>query len=112
MSVCKNCGAASSLNYPLCKNCWKAAQTDQAQALRAVPAVGPIGTPLEVACPYEWTFGPMEGQRCEAGPGQACTEGTYAPSIDVRMVSLGAAGRVEVHEARFAAWRAQPVKLV
>jgi hypothetical protein len=40
-----------------------------------------------------------------------CVEPEYAPFVDVRMVGLGAAGKVLVHEARFQAWRAEQNKL-
>jgi len=111
MGSCQECGGRTSLDYKLCKSCWQG--HTQGTALTRRPAVPFDGsTPWDVVCDYVYpTYVPSEAVECNAAIGEPCKLSEYVPWLDVRVVYLGVAGNVEVHETRFRKWRSQYVIL-
>jgi hypothetical protein len=74
-----------------------------------VPTDG--STPLDVSCDYVFPTFLSETVECGAQVGQECRTSGFLPFLDMRVVYLGVAGNVDVHETRFRKWRSQYVVL-
>ena len=114
MKACLDCGTIITTNFSRCRSCYLALNDERNAPKGASVASAPVtevSTPLDVACGHVTDYGPEEGTECPAGIGQPCTFSVFAPYLFMRVVNLGAAGILEVHESRFRKWKGQPVKL-